>query len=90
MKYVLMYESDLSVMPLAREHFTAHSARLHEFHDRGELLMVGPFMNEDAANAMAVFTTREAAEAFVKVDPFVQNGVVQQWRIREWNETFAP
>jgi uncharacterized protein YciI len=35
---------------------------------------------------MAVFTTREAAEEFVKGDPFVLNGLVRRWTIREWNE----
>jgi uncharacterized protein YciI len=38
---------------------------------------------------MGVFTTREAAEAFVRDDPFVQNGVVGSWEIREWNEVLA-
>jgi len=35
---------------------------------------------------MAVFRTREAAEEFVKDDPFVLNGVVRAWHIREWHE----
>ncbi len=39
---------------------------------------------------MAVFTTREAAEEFVKEDPFVLNGVVSHWTIREWNEPLVP
>jgi uncharacterized protein YciI len=38
---------------------------------------------------MAVFSSREAAEAFVKDDPFVVNGVVRGWEIREWNEIFS-
>ena len=33
---------------------------------------------------MAVFTTREAAEEFARGDPFVFNGVVRDWWIREW------
>lgn len=39
---------------------------------------------------MAVFTTREAAEDFVRGDPFVRNGVVRDWTIREWNEAVVP
>ena len=38
---------------------------------------------------MAIFTTREAAEDFVKSDPFVLNRVVQRWTIREWDEAVA-
>jgi uncharacterized protein len=40
---------------------------------------------------MAIFTSREAAEEFARADPFVLNGVVREWRIREWNEVlFEP
>jgi len=39
---------------------------------------------------MAIFTTREAAEEFVAGDPFVINGVVRSWEVREWNEVLAP
>jgi len=38
---------------------------------------------------MGVFVTREAAEAFVRVDPFVLEGVVKQWELREWREALA-
>jgi uncharacterized protein YciI len=30
------------------------------------------------------------AESFVDGDPFVLNGVVRRWEIREWNEILAP
>jgi uncharacterized protein YciI len=39
---------------------------------------------------MGIFATREAAEEFIKGDPFVLGGVVQSWEIREWNETLSP
>jgi uncharacterized protein YciI len=39
---------------------------------------------------MAVFRTREGAEEFVAGDPFVINGVVRRWELREWNEALAP
>jgi uncharacterized protein len=38
---------------------------------------------------MAVFASREAAEEFARDDPFVVNGVVRDWYIREWDEAFA-
>jgi hypothetical protein len=85
MKYVLMYESGDEVAERAREFFPAHQAWFLEFHDRGTLLMVGPFANP-RDGAMSVFTTREAAEEFVAGDPFVRHGVVGSWEIREWNE----
>jgi uncharacterized protein YciI len=36
-----------------------------------------------------VFATREAAEEFARVDPFVTNGIVATWTIREWNEVLV-
>jgi uncharacterized protein YciI len=35
---------------------------------------------------MSVFTTQEAAEEFAAGDPFVINGVVGKWHIRQWRE----
>jgi uncharacterized protein YciI len=88
-KYVLLYESADDVASRAPAHFPAHSARLQEFHADGSLLMVGAFADAQADGSMAVFTTREAAEAFAREDPFVLNGVVRDWRILEWNEILA-
>ena len=52
--------------------------------------MVGPFNDPPLGDAMGVFTTREAAEEFVRLDPFVISGIVGTWTIREWNEVLAP
>src|SRR6202035_2532419 len=59
-----------------------------EFHARGTLLMAGP-MADPTAGAIGIFTSREAAEEFIRDDPFVVNGVVAKWTIREWNEVLA-
>ena len=90
MKTVVFYESADDVAAKARAHFAAHRARWQEFADRGELLMIGPFANALEDGAMAIFTTREAAEEFVRGDPFVLHGVVRSWTIREWNEALVP
>ena len=90
MKYVLFYDSADDVLAKAPAHFPAHSARVDDFHARGELLMVGTFANPQEEGSMAIFTSRDAAEEFVAGDPFVLNGVVRNWEIREWNEVLAP
>jgi uncharacterized protein YciI len=64
-------------------------ARWKEFQDDGTLLMIGTFANPQEEGSMAIFATREAAEAFARSDPFVLNGVVRRWSIREWNEAIA-
>jgi uncharacterized protein len=86
-KYVLLYETgDLAK---AEEHFPAHQARFQRYHADGTLLMLGPYA-DPADGAMSIFTTREAAEEFARGDPFVLNGVVSRWEVREWNEALAP
>jgi len=89
-KYVVFYESPGDIAARAREHFPAHRAWFMGFHECGLLLMIGPFADQGTESAMAVFTTREAAEEFVKGDPFVHHGVVSKWTIREWNEALVP
>jgi uncharacterized protein YciI len=82
-RYVLFYESgDLT---RAVEFFPAHQARYTTFMDQGLLLALGPFT--DRESSMAIFTTRAAAEEFAAGDPFVINGVVSSWKVREWRRT---
>ena len=87
MKYVLLYESAPDARTKAAQHFPAHRARWKEFADAGALLMIGTF--SDLSGAMAIFTSREAAETFTQSDPFVTQGVVSRWEIREWNEALT-
>jgi len=84
-KYVLYYQSAPDFLERAPAHFLAHQARWKTFQDDGTLLMIGPFANPQEG-AMGIFTTREAAESFANEDPFVVNGVVAHYVVREWNE----
>jgi uncharacterized protein YciI len=85
-KWVLHYETgDLA---LARQHFPEHKKRIDAFHDRGTLLMVGT-LGSPPVGALAVFTTREAAEEFTREDPFVLHGAVKKGTIYEWNEVLT-
>ncbi|WP_394832807.1 YciI family protein [Pendulispora rubella] len=52
-------------------------------YDRGELVLAGALANP-ADGAVLVFRDGKAAEAFAVNDPYVKNGVVVRWRIREW------
>ena len=88
MKYVSFYESAPDVAVKAPIYIEAHRAHIAEFHGRGVLLLVGTLGNPPEG-AMGVFTSREAAEEFIRDDPFVLNGVVASWQIKEWNEILA-
>ena len=88
-RYVALYESADDVRSKAPAHFPAHRARWQAFRDRGTLLMIGTFADPQKDGSMGIFTTREAAEEFVRGDPFVLNDVVRSWRILEWNEALV-
>jgi uncharacterized protein len=90
-RYLMFYQTAEGFQAGAREHFPAHQARYQEFMRRGVLLAVGPFTDGDGdGGAMGIFTSREAAEEFARDDPFVVNGVVSSYEVREWNEAFLP
>ena len=74
MKAVVFYESGEDLAAKAPLYAAEHRARWQEFARRGELLMIGPFANAQEDGAMSAFTTRAAAEEFVRGDPFVLNG----------------
>ena len=62
----------------------AHLALACAAVDRGELLLGG--MVEGGEEAVLLFTGEDAraAEAFAGADPYVANGLVEGWRVREW------
>jgi len=84
----MFYELASDGLSKAQANILAHQARLDEFHARGTLLMAGPY-GYPPVGALGVFTSREAAEEFVKDDPFVVNGVVGKYTFHEWNEVLA-
>ncbi|HYV67991.1 MAG TPA: YciI family protein [Myxococcales bacterium] len=90
MKYVLLYEAAEGFLAKVPANIEAHRALWKQFHAQGTLLMVGPFTDLPAGGALAIFTSRAAAEEFVKADPFVSHGLVARWTIREWKEVLAP
>jgi uncharacterized protein YciI len=54
-------------------------------HERGELLLAGA-LPDPYDRALLVWTApREVVEAFAEQDPYVVDGLVTDWTIREWN-----
>jgi uncharacterized protein YciI len=84
MKTVVIGESSGASMETIMTVYPRHKAVVDTFVNRGEVIGIGPFA--DCGN-MAIFRTREAAEAFVKQDPFILEGLVKSFVIRDWNDT---
>jgi uncharacterized protein YciI len=51
---------------------------------RGELLLAGAFDPADSALLLWHADGRAPIEAFVQADPYVRNGLVARWEIRDW------
>lgn len=62
--------------------FPRHKAVVDAFVARGDVIGVGPFA--DRTGSLAIFRSREAAEAFVRQDPFILEGLIKSYEIREW------
>jgi hypothetical protein len=55
-------------------------------HERGELVLGGALANPiDGAVLLFRGDTPDVAEHFAKSDPYVINGLVTRWRVREWS-----
>jgi uncharacterized protein YciI len=68
-------------VPLRSQHLTLAK----EAEARGELVLGGALANP-ADGAILLFrgASPAAAEAFAAADPYVRNGLVTRWRVREW------
>ena len=62
-----------------------HLGLLRAAHERGELLMAGA-LPDPHDRALLVWTApREVVERFVVSDPYVVQGLVKGWTIRQWD-----
>jgi uncharacterized protein len=84
MKAVVIGEPSGASMEAIMAVYPRHKAVVDQFTARGEVIGIGPFT--DLGN-MGIFRTRAAAEAFVKQDPFILEGLVKSCVIRDWNDT---
>ena len=84
MKSVVIGESSGATMEQVVAVYPRHKAVVDACIARGEIIGIGPFA--DRGN-MAIFRTREAAEAFVTQDPFILEGLVKSFVIRDWNDS---
>ena len=88
---VLKYASFEEARTEAPDDIAAHVRRSRELHENGTLLMAGAFLDEsdEPLSTMAVTTSREAAEEYVRGDPFFLNGMMSTWYTRQWTNMFA-
>ena len=84
MHYLLMYDVVPDYVERRAPLRAAHIKLAREAVERGELVLGGALNPPDGVMLLFRGDSPAAAEAFAKADPYVQNGIVTGWKVREW------
>ena len=83
--YLLFYELVEDYMTRRGEFRDAHLARAWQASEDGTLVVAGALADPvDQAILLFRSESREAVERFAESDPYVLNGLVKSWTVREW------
>ena len=85
MHYLLFYTVAGDYLARRAAFRKAHLEHAWRAAEKGDLVLGGALANPpDAAILLFQGDSPAAAEAFAREDPYVRNGVVVSWRVREW------
>src|SRR5262249_14283285 len=83
--FLLFYEVCLDYAAKRTAFRDLHLNYASEAMQRGELVLAGAFANPvDGAALLFQGESPSVAEQFAERDPYVVNGLVTRWRVREW------
>lgn len=87
MRWVLIYELVDDYLERRVALRDEHLGLARAAHERGELLLAGA-LADPYDRALLVFAGdgADVAEAFARADPYVIQGLVTSWTVRQWNE----
>jgi uncharacterized protein YciI len=84
--FLLFYEACDNYVEKRQPFRDAHLRYGWAAHQRGELVLAGALADPvDGAVLLFQGESPEVAETFAKSDPYVANGLVTRWRVREWS-----
>jgi hypothetical protein len=83
--YLLFYEVGSDYLERRAEFRSAHLAKAWAAAERGDLVLAGA-LADPVDGAVLLFKGQSAAvaESFARADPYVTEGLVRKWRVREW------
>lgn len=85
MHYLLFYEVVENYVERRAPFRAAHCDHGRMAMERGELILGGALANPvDGAVLLFDADSPEVVERFAETDPYVLNGLVKYWRVREW------
>jgi uncharacterized protein len=83
--YLLFYEVGEDYVSRRAQFRDVHLEKAWKASERGELLLAGALANPvDGAVLLFQGNSPAVAENFAKADPYVVNGAVTRWHVREW------
>jgi uncharacterized protein YciI len=82
--FALFYETVDDYVARRQAFRAAHLAHAEAAHRAGLLVLGGALQPPDAALLVFRAESAQAVEDFARADPYVKNGVVKSWRVREW------
>lgn len=89
--FLLIYEADADYAEKRAPHRAEHLALAKEAAARGELLVAGALTDPiDSSVFLFAGEGPQAAIAFAESDPYVTEGVIRSWRVREWATVVGP
>jgi uncharacterized protein len=85
MHYLLFYDVTPDYLERRKALRSEHLSLARDAHARGELILGGA-LAEPVDGAVLLFrgTSPEVAASFARADPYVREGLVSSWRVREW------
>ena len=91
MHYLLMYDVVDDYVTRRVPLRAAHIGHARQSIARGDLVLGGALNNPpDGAVLLFRGSSPAAAEQFAQNDPYVINGLVKNWRVREWTTVLGP
>ena len=86
MHYLLFYEVSDDYLEKRATFREEHLKKAWQSSERGELVLGGALADPvDQAILLFKADSAEVVEAFAKSDPYVLNGLVKRWHVRQWN-----
>ena len=83
--FLLFYEAGPDYLERRPDFRGEHLARAWEAVERGDILVAGALADPvDGAVLMFQGEDKSVAENFARADPYVTNGLVARWHVREW------
>jgi len=91
MHYLLIYDVVDDYVTRRVPLRAAHIGHARQSIARGDLVLGGALANPpDGAVLLFRGSSPAAAEQFAQSDPYVINGLVKNWRVREWTTVLGP